>query len=334
MGFRVMSVFAALLIGNAAAAHHSAAMFDTSKEITFDGVVTRYDWKNPHVYMTVRTAGPDGAEREQEIEAGAASVLQPLGLAKESLHPGDRVTVHANPSRRGEGHIVLGREIVTADGSVLPLFIASRSIKAPSAERAKGLAGTWLAPRDGFFAFTSSVRGGPLTEAGKKALADFDVSDATHARCIPVTAPTLMLYPVVRTIEVDDDTIVFNVDWMSSKRAVYMDGRGHPENGQRTLHGHSIGHWEGNTLVIDTVDFADHREGNALGLPSGPRKHLVERLSLTQDARHINYKVALEDPDYLEKPVEFYSQWEYRPDLAPTNLECDPGVAKRYLTDE
>jgi hypothetical protein len=333
MSFRIVSVLFGIALAGSAEAHHSAAMFDTSTEISIEGVVTRYDWKNPHVYMAVRTEGPDGAY-EQEIEAGAPSVLLPLGLTKDSLHPGDRVTVRANPNRSGAGHVVLGREVVTDDGKVLPLFIASRSITTPSAERATSLAGTWFAPRQGFFAFNGSRRNWELTDAGKKALAEFTVRDATHAECIPVTAPTLMVYPVVTTVEINDDTVVFNVDWMASKRVVYMDGRPHPENGPRTLHGHSIGHWEGKTLVVDTVQFADHREGNALGLSSGPRKHLVERFSLSDDGRHLNYEVVQEDPDYLAKPVTFSSQWDYRPDLEPTGLKCDLDVARRYLTDE
>jgi hypothetical protein len=173
-----------------------------------------------------------------------------------------------------------------------------------------------------------------LTEAGRKALANLAPREAANAECVPLTAPALMVYPVVRTIEINEDTVVFDIDWMASKRVVHMDGRGHPEHGERTPQGHSIGHWEGNTLVVDTVQFAARPEGNESGLPSGPRKHLVERFSLTQDARHINYKAALEDPDYLAKPMIFSSQWEYRPDLEPTGLKCDLDAARRYLTDE
>lgn len=327
-------VAAVLTYSGSAQAHHSAAMFDTSKQIDVDGVVTRYDWKNPHVYMTVRTKGPDGKEFDQQIEAGAPSVLVPLGLGRDSLHPGEHVVVHANPNKHGAGHVDLGREVVTDDGRTLPLFIASHSITKPSNALADGLAGTWFAPRQGFFAFNAGRRSWSLTEAGAEALKAFDIREATHAQCIPVTAPTLMVYPVVTTVQVNKDTVVFNVDWMQSKRVVYVDGRGHPENGKRTLHGHSIGHWEGDTLVVDTVQYADHREGNALGLPSGPRKHLVERFSVSNDRRHMDYEVKLEDPDYLAKPVEFSSQWDYRPDLKPSGLPCDLDVARRYLTDE
>ena len=62
-----------------------------------------------------------------------------------------------------------------------------------------------------------------------------------------------------------------------------MDGRGHPENGERTNQGHSIGFWEGEVLVVDTALFADYRSGSLDGVPSGAAKHVVERYSLSPD---------------------------------------------------
>ncbi|HEX5420322.1 MAG TPA: DUF6152 family protein, partial [Gammaproteobacteria bacterium] len=71
MNFRKLAVLLGIGLSYAgsAAAHHSAAQFDTSKQITIEGTVTRYDWRNPHVYMSVRTRGADGNLRDQQIEA-------------------------------------------------------------------------------------------------------------------------------------------------------------------------------------------------------------------------------------------------------------------------
>ena len=109
---------------------------------------------------------------------------------------------------------------------------------------------------------------------------------------------------------------------------------GHPENGEPTLHGHSIGRWEGRTLVVDTAQFAPHKEGLAMGgYPSSTRKHLVERFTLNADGKHLDYEVVLEDPEYLRGAITYRSQWDYRPDLAPTGLACDLAVARRFLAD-
>lgn len=329
-----VSVFVGAWTG-AAEAHHSAAMFDTSTEVTFEGTISRYNWKNPHVYMAIETEGPDGERIEQQIEAGASSVLLPLGLTADSLKLGERVSVLANPNRGGPGKIVLGRELTKQDGAVLPLFIGSRSVREPSAAFADSIEGTWFAPRAGFGALNGSRRSWVLTEKAQAALASFDGrTQSAHAECIPVTAPTLMVYPVITTVEVNGDTVVFNIDWMASRRVVYLDGRGHPADGKRTLHGHSIGHWEGDTLVVDTTQYADHREGLAFGIPSGAGKHTVERFSVSEDRRHLDYQVILEDREYLEGTATHSSQWEYRPDLEPTGLACDLEVAQRFLTEE
>ncbi len=318
----------------AAAAHHSAAMFDTTQNVVVDGIVTRYDWRNPHVYLTLRVTDVGGKEHDQVVEAGASSVLLPLGLAPTSVAVGERVTIRGNPAKSASATTVLGRELVKADGSVLPLNIGSAaSRKAPTDVAATSIAGTWFPPRAGFAGFNSS-RNWSLTERGREAAAAFSAAASAHVDCIPVTAPTLMLYPVTSVVEVAPDVVKFHVDWMSSERVVYLDGRGHPANGKPSLHGHSIGHWEGATLVVDTAQFSEHKQGNSMSLPSGPGKHLLERFTLSDDRKHVRYDTVLEDPEYLAAPVAYSSEWDYRPDLTPSGLACDLDVARRFLKEE
>jgi len=67
-------------------------------------------------------------------------------------------------------------------------------------------------------------------------------------------------------------------------RRIYTDGRSHPEDPDLTLHGHSIGHWEGETLVIDTDAIAPQAYiaiSEAVGIPNNGDMHIVERLHLT-----------------------------------------------------
>jgi hypothetical protein len=317
-----------------AAAHHSAAMFDTTQNIVVEGIVTKYDWRNPHVYMTLRVTDAGGKQREQLIEAGASSVLLPLGLAPTSVAIGERVTIRGNPAKSASATTVLGRELVKADGSVLPLNVGSAaSRKAPTDVAATSIAGTWFPPRAGFAGFTAQ-RNWSLTERGRTAAAAFSPATSAYVDCVPVTAPTLMLYPVASVVEVAPDVVKFRIDWMSSERVVYLDGRGHPANGKPSLHGHSIGRWEGATLVVDTVQFSEHKQGNSMSLPSGPGKHLVERFTLSDDRKHLRYETVLEDPEYLAMPVTYSSEWDYRPDLTPSGLACDLDVARRFLKEE
>jgi hypothetical protein len=230
---------------------------------------------------------------------------------------------------------VLGRELTKSDGTVLPLNIASRSARPPSTVEAASIAGTWFSPLSSFRAFSASQRDWQLTAEAQAARESYDgTTQSAHAQCIPVTAPMVMVYPVVITVDVSADTVTFNVDWMTTRRVVHLDGRSHPENGERTLNGHSIGHWEGETLVVDTTLFAAHREGLAFGIPSGERKHVVERFSLSEDRTRLDYEAVFEDLDYLTAPATFKAQWEHRPELAPTGLACDLDVARRFLSYE
>ncbi len=144
---RALALVCALGAAAAAHAHHSAAQFDTTSQVSIEGTVSKYAWRNPHVYMALQVRGADGALVEQEIEAGASSVLLPLGLTPDAVAVGERVTIKGSPSKRGPGHMVLGRELVKADGTVLPLNIGSTSRRpAPSNVSASSIEGTWFSP--------------------------------------------------------------------------------------------------------------------------------------------------------------------------------------------
>ena len=71
----------------------------------------------------------------------------------------------------------------------------------------------------------------------------------------------------------------------SRMRRIYMDGRGHPDDPDLTLHGHSIGHWDGDVLVIDTTAIAPQAyiaPSEAVGIPNNGDMHIVERLHLAK----------------------------------------------------
>ncbi len=147
-----LSAAGLLLLGvHEAGAHHSAAQFDTRTEVVLEGTVTQFDWRNPHVYTAIEVETDEGERYIQEIEAGASSILLPLGLSPDAVDIGDRISVIAAPNRRGERRIVLGRQMTKADGTVLPLNIAAPSARAPSVAQAESLEGTWFAPRPGLW---------------------------------------------------------------------------------------------------------------------------------------------------------------------------------------
>jgi hypothetical protein len=142
-----------------------------------------------------------------------------------------------------------------------------------------------------------------------------------------------MFYPVANTITVQRDRVLMKVDWMDSERIIYLDGRKHPPATQTSLHGHSVGRWEKDTLVVETTNFKDHPMGLSTSLPSSAQKRLTERFALGPDGKTLTYSGVIEDPVYLTRPVEWSGHWEYRPNMPHSNEKCDVNVARKFLTD-
>ena len=95
-----------------------------------------------------------------------------------------------------------------------------------------------------------------------------------------------MLVPDLRTIEISESFIVitFEAEGLQQRRIVHMDRAAHSEGLAPSIVGHSIGRWDGDTLVIDTVGIAPHRTGSFV-VPSTASTHIVERLTMTPDRR-------------------------------------------------
>ena len=95
----IYSIIVLLVSAVAAHAHHGSAPFDTDTEIIIEGVITEFDYRNPHSFVYLRTVDADGNPRDVAIESVGSS-LRPYGVTRESLAPGDRVIAVVNPSRR------------------------------------------------------------------------------------------------------------------------------------------------------------------------------------------------------------------------------------------
>jgi hypothetical protein len=111
----MLTAVAAMLMASGAFAHHSHAMFDTSKEVTLAGTVKDFDWNNPHCWIQVLVPDPNDVTAEPVewgVEMGAPIQLIRHGWKPSSLKPGDKITVVVNPLRDGRP----GGQIVSAIG--------------------------------------------------------------------------------------------------------------------------------------------------------------------------------------------------------------------------
>ena len=148
----------------------------------------------------------------------------------------------------------------------------------------------------------------PMTEWAADWFKNYDPGryDAT-AHCNPMGYTRSMNAPVATEIVQTPKEIVFLHESMFAFHVVYLDGRPHPtadEAKETFWYGHSVGHWDGDTLVVDTVGpfFATPKMLlDTAGHPVSEDLHVVERYSLL-DRDHIDYRVTIEDPKVFTRP--------------------------------
>jgi hypothetical protein len=119
-----------------------------------------------------------------------------------------------------------------------------------------------------------------------------------HARCKASGAARQFLTPYgVEFVELPElqRIYIFDVGGPHSYRTVYMDGRSHPANPARSSYGHSIGWWEGDTLVSDTTSFHEGFWLDRKGLPHTERLHTIERWT-RKDYSTMEYSLTVDDP--------------------------------------
>jgi hypothetical protein len=109
---------AGLLAGaNALMAHHSFAMFDTTKSTTLTGTVTKFEWTNPHAYIEIDVQEGNSV-KHWSVEMGSPSILLQSGWKFKDLKHGDKITVQLSPLRSGESGGLLVQATLP-DGRVL-----------------------------------------------------------------------------------------------------------------------------------------------------------------------------------------------------------------------
>ena len=141
--------------------------------------------------------------------------------------------------------------------------------------------------------------GTELTDAGEKAVASFKREDTPRFHC----QTTSILFdwtfdgPVNRITQ-NKDTIVLEYGQFGLKRTIYLNQKEHPANIKPSRAGHSIGHWEGDTLVVDTTGFL--RGFLNSPVPNSDKLHVVERFSLDPNTMALTRSYSAEDPVYLK----------------------------------
>ena len=184
------------------------------------------------------------------------------------------------------------------------------SLTSPAPRTADGkpdFAGLWEPDRKFINDITAALKPGeslPLQPWAEKATKERLSKDDPEANCLPTGVPRQAPYPW--RIMQQPGLIVFLFEGnIHSYRQIFTDGRAHPTDPDPTWYGHSIGKFEGDTLVIDTVGFNDRFWFDFAGHPHTEKLHVIERYRRT-DFGHMEFNVLIDDPGAYTKSFTLY----------------------------
>jgi hypothetical protein len=329
---RLAVVFGGVAMAPAALAHHSfAPHFDSSKPVSISGTVSEFEGRNPHSYLHIAAVDENGRTREYVCESHGVTQLSRNGIQPDMLKVGTRIRVTGSLSRHSP-YMCFFDSVEFEDGRKLSVNgpTGPAAPAPPTVARRSDIFGTWmLAP------IVNRSTSGPqpmmqsLTPAGQKAVAGYDpFRDDPTFRCDPVGVRRAWGAPgtpleIVR----QGNDVVLHHEWMDVRRVVHMNAKEHPKDARRTTLGHSIGHMEGDTLVIETANYPNGVVNQYVEHPGQPTKGLlhsaalttVERLRLDPARQRLVVEVDMVDPDYFSQSFP-RATYEY----AASELKIEP----------
>ena len=163
----------------------------------------------------------------------------------------------------------------------------------------------------------------PLTPAGREAASKLDPKALEEKRvaCYPNNIFLRLPGSVVQIVQ-NEKAISFLTEWTPAGRTVFMDGRTQ-DGAIAQWNGHSVGHWQGDTLVIDTVAI----RGNLFGFdnPMSDDAKVHEEYTLSSDRKQIVGVITFTDPQYYSEPLRKAIYLDAHPEMEVLDYQCEEG---------
>jgi hypothetical protein len=267
--------------------------------------------KDPAGKITSVVAGKAGEYRIASLAAGTYEISVPqMGLRTARYAQAD-VVVDAGKTLTIDIMLMPNNfGIVGDDAAFLQMYNKYKDLKGPAPRTPEGrpdFSGVWLANVDPNPAAAQMLPWG-VEEWNRRRERAFE--GMPTSRCLPAD-PTLTL-PVFYKIIQTKALLVHLFEQDPHYRQAFLNGS-HPADLDPTWMGHTIGRWEKDTLVLDTIGLNDKSwllQGT--WLPHTEKLHIIERYT-RPDLAHLNIDVTIEDSDTFIKPVERHVQWLFTP---------------------
>ena len=316
----LLGVVLGSFLAPAVSAHHSFAIYDAKNPKALTGIVKEHRWTNPHAAVVLIVTNDDGGTTEWVLDQGPVNMLSRQGWTRNTLTPGDKISVEFDPLHSGQpGGLLQKWEFVDAPqqeltGTGTILRQAKPDPVAMTQEQARNFNGVWANASGGIHFDTLRTNSRrdqepplkPEYLAGwKQRWADADAGKSTTdptARCIPPGFPRFLTMVLPGEILQAEHQLNWYAEFAEATVRVFLDGRAPPADLVPSYNGFSSGQWEGNTLVVTTTGLRGDTLVDTSGIPHS-------------DQLTVNWRMTKVTPDFFEvevelnDPVVFESPW-------------------------
>jgi hypothetical protein len=346
------------IVGILRAQNGHSATYDDSRKVSIQGTVTRIDWTNPHAYVFINVRDSNGTVSNWAVDIGNPLNQEEWGWKRNSLHIGDMVSAEGSPAReQGKRLFTVGLALAGKRVFGAPVGDSMRAYGNSSLPRwpdgqirlgpAPGQKGYWGGISVNAL-IDNTARDIPmnaeglltnLSDAGRvapmqpwaKTVYEYRqrtlLKDDPFLRCLPPGGPRQFQTPhgfqFVEQRELGRILVLLgggDRNW----RVIYTDGRplAQADEVVRGYYGTSVGHWDKDTLIVDSTGFNEKFWFANGGLPHTEALHLTEKFT-RQDYATLKYEVTVDDPRTYTRP--WTGGW---------NILWVPGEIEEYFCEE
>ena len=340
----LVGILALAIPSLSAVAHHSPNVhFDRNEVVEIEGLLTEVDWQNPHIRLMVVARGADGRDVEWQVEESNINLQLRRGVTRDAYQVGENIRVAGFRGLRNRNAIFAtntllanGRELVGGTSSG-PRW-SSDLVMTVAAYQAAKLGATATGPDDIFRVWSVAAASRdpgasraasplwkesyPLTEQALATLTNWDpVSDNRYLNC-EHGMPAIMDSGAPMEFVREGSDILLRLEEQDVVRRIRMESE--TDSMASSPYGHSIGRWDGDTLVVTTADI-DWPWFDQSGVPQSAELRLTERFTTSGDGRYLDYSLEASDPAVFTEAVLLEKRWAWIPgeELKPYNCSYE-----------
>jgi hypothetical protein len=353
------------IAGSAFGQNGFSAAYDGARPVTLKGIVTKIDWANPHAFFTIKVRDSAGTITGWVVQIASPLDLEKSGWTSRTLHLGDEVSIDGILARGESRQTFAKSVVLTRTGAKIFTLTSQRpgaAVGHPAEPAPRWPDGhVRLGPPPGKKGYWGAASASALVETAAGAIAMNDegilrnIADAGRVapfqpwaksvyeyrqrnllkddpllRCLPPGGPRL--FQIAHGFQFIEQPELGRILVLSGGgdrnwRVIYTDGRpqGQPDETVRTYYGNSVGRWEKDTLVVDSIGFNENFWFTNGGLPHTEALHLTERFS-RPDLNTLKYEVTVDDPRTYTRPWTGGWSIQWVPNEEIQEYFCEEGV--------